>query len=149
MPRLSSLAAIFVVARSRCLSEPGRFAVGFVEFHANPSKEEEIMATPPKLYLRKDAQERARLNDQRERQSPQAQQIKHLHLPSGLQRGIPFLISADWSAEDALAAFEIFNDLCEAIWNHYQFPIQDLLREQRRPVGRSPDSSISGIDDPF
>jgi hypothetical protein len=59
--------------------------------------------------------------------------MKYPHLPSGLKQGLPFLISADWSAEQALAVVELLDDLRELIWAHYQFPLQELLREQRLP----------------
>lgn len=51
-------------------------------------------------------------------------------LPSGLQRGIPFLVQDNWSAEQALAVIELLDDLREVIWQRYQFPLQELLREQ-------------------
>src|ERR1019366_5210604 len=97
--------------------------------HSNlPEKKKAIMAIPPEPYRQKIAKECAGLHEQ---QAPGTQEMKHSHLPSGLQRGIPFIISADWSAEEALAVFEILNDLREVIWNRYQFAIQDLLKEQR------------------
>lgn len=74
--------------------------------------------------------------------------MSHPHLPSGLQRGLPFIVSADWSAEEALAVFELLNDLREAIWSHYQIPIQTLLKKQRRPA-RKPKSSVTHPDDPL
>lgn len=68
--------------------------------------------------------------------------------PSGLQRGLPFIVEANWSAEQALAAFELLTDLRDTIWRHYRIPIQDLLREQRRPAGPPADASNAGADDP-
>jgi hypothetical protein len=61
-------------------------------------------------------------------------------LPSGLQRGLPFLIAADGSAEQALAVFELLTDLREVIWRQYQIPIQDLLQQQARPAQAAVDS---------
>lgn len=52
-------------------------------------------------------------------------------LPSGLQRGIPFIIQDDWSPEQALAVVELLDDLREAIWGCYQLHLYELLREQR------------------
>ena len=52
-------------------------------------------------------------------------------LPSGLQRGIPFIIQEDRSPEQALAVIELLNDLREVIWNRYQHQLQQELREQR------------------
>ena len=42
--------------------------------------------------------------------------MKPLLLPSGLQRGIPFLIQEDWSPEQALAVIKLLDDLREVIW---------------------------------
>ena len=66
-------------------------------------------------------------------------------LPSGLQRGIPFLIPDDWSPEQALAAVELLDDLREVIWSHYRLQ----LREQRCTDTPSDSSSINKIDPPF
>ena len=52
-------------------------------------------------------------------------------LPSGLQRGIPFIIQDDWSPEQALVVVELLDDLREVIWNKYQLQLYELLREQR------------------
>ena len=70
-------------------------------------------------------------------------------LPSGLQRGIPFLIQEDWSPEQALAVIELLDDLREVIWQRYQMPIQDLLREQRGVQDESNSVNISDTDPPF
>jgi hypothetical protein len=67
------------------------------------------------------------------------------HLPYGLKQGLPFLICADWSAEQALAVFELLDDLREIIWAHYQIPIQELLREQQR----LPDDWVNSDEPPF
>ena len=70
-------------------------------------------------------------------------------LPSGLQRGIPFIIQDDWSPEQALAVVELLDDLREIIWNHYQIPLHELLREQCRTSTTSSSSSIDETDPPF
>jgi hypothetical protein len=51
--------------------------------------------------------------------------------PSGLQHGLSFLIDAEWTPEQALAVYELLDDLRERIWEHYILPIQALLQEQR------------------
>ena len=53
--------------------------------------------------------------------------------PSGLNRGLPLLISAEWTPEQACAVFELLDDLRDAIWNQYAPDIQDLVRDQRAP----------------
>lgn len=70
--------------------------------------------------------------------------MKYPPLPSGLKQGLPFLISADWTAEQALAVFELLDDLRELIWEHYQLPLQELIREQR-----SSDPWVNNDDPPF
>lgn len=46
--------------------------------------------------------------------------------PSGLTQGLPFLIAADWTPEQAQAVVELLDDLRERIWAHYQIPLYDL-----------------------
>ena len=46
--------------------------------------------------------------------------MKHAHLPSGLHKGIPLIIPEYWSPEQALAVFELLDDLRHQIWSHYQ-----------------------------
>jgi hypothetical protein len=69
-------------------------------------------------------------------------------LPSGLQRGIPFIIPDDWSPEQALAVVELLDDLRERIWAHYQIPLHQLIREKNMPI-RSPDDPAADTDPPF
>lgn len=71
------------------------------------------------------------------------------HLPSGLQRGIPFLIQDDWSPEQALAVIELLDDLREVIWNHYQLQLDELIRDQRCTNTSSKSGSIEETDPPF
>lgn len=69
-------------------------------------------------------------------------------LPSGLKRGIPFIIQDDWSPEQALAVVELLDDLREAIWNRYQLQLHEQLRDQRR-TSTTPSSSSNETDPPF
>lgn len=75
--------------------------------------------------------------------------MKPWRLPSGLQRGIPFIIQDDWSPEQALAVVELLDDLREVIWSHYQAPLYELLREQRCNDTQSDSCSIEKTDPPF
>lgn len=70
-------------------------------------------------------------------------------LPSGLQRGIPFLIQDNWSPEQALAVVELLDDLREMIWGRYQIPLFELMNEQRRTHIDSDSGSIEENDPPF
>jgi hypothetical protein len=70
-------------------------------------------------------------------------------LPSGLQRGIPFLVQDNWSAEQALAVIELLDDLREVIWQRYQFPLQELLREQHCSQDKSKSENVNETDPPF
>jgi hypothetical protein len=53
------------------------------------------------------------------------------------------IIPADWSADQALATFELLNDLMERIWTRYASDIQALIRQQQ-----CSDSSFSDDSDP-
>lgn len=52
------------------------------------------------------------------------------HLPSGLRDGLDFLIDPNWSPPQALAVFELLDDLRERIWLHYGVELQQLMRAQ-------------------
>ena len=49
-----------------------------------------------------------------------------LHLPSGLQRGLPFLIQDDWTPAQACAVVELLDDLREVIYSRYLLQIQQF-----------------------
>ena len=72
-------------------------------------------------------------------------------LPSGRQRGIAFILPDDWTPEQALAVFELLDDLREQIWAHYQIPIQDFLRDdqQYQPLSPADDTADETGDPPF
>ncbi len=70
-------------------------------------------------------------------------------LPSGLQRGMPLLIQEDWTPEQALAVIELLDDLREVIWQRYQLPLQDLLREQCSTQAITDPEQIGNADPPF
>jgi hypothetical protein len=62
---------------------------------------------------------------------------------------IPFAIPAYWTPEQALAVFELLDDLREAVWNHYSMQLSDEAREQCAPTEiELSDNSSSGFDDP-
>ncbi|MBL8483415.1 MAG: hypothetical protein JNJ60_14550 [Rhodocyclaceae bacterium] len=72
-----------------------------------------------------------------------------LRQPSGLQHGLPFLIAADWTPEQALAVFELLNDLQDRIWDRYGLFIQARLRRDRAPrAPRAPRVHKADPDDP-
>ena len=67
---------------------------------------------------------------------------------SKLKRGISFIISEDWSGEQALVVVELLDDLREAIWSRYQLQLRAEIREQYMPETSS--CSISGNEiEPF
>jgi hypothetical protein len=68
------------------------------------------------------------------------------HLPSGTTHGLDFLISDNWSADQALAVVELLDDLRERICTHYQLALHELQREQRVPPVNAPPNNIA---DPF
>ncbi len=56
------------------------------------------------------------------------------------------IIPLDWSAEQALATFELLNDLMERIWTRYAHDIQALIRQQQCPDHNASDDS--NLDQP-
>ena len=52
------------------------------------------------------------------------------HQPSGLSAGLPFAVDSTWTPEQALAVWELLDDLRDRIWSHYGLVIQNQLREQ-------------------
>jgi hypothetical protein len=74
--------------------------------------------------------------------------MKH-HQPSGLRHGLPFLIPTDWTPEQAQAVVELLDDLRERIWAHYQIPLFDLYRQQRRPWPEDDFTPPNGNEPPF
>jgi len=42
----------------------------------------------------------------------------------------PFEIPDHWSAQEALAVYELLNDIAEQIWERYDLQIMELLRSE-------------------
>ncbi|MGY6258838.1 hypothetical protein [Burkholderia multivorans] len=55
-------------------------------------------------------------------------------LPSGRRQGLPFVVPDDWTADQALAVFELLDDLLAVITDFYGDQLHELLRERRRPA---------------
>jgi len=72
--------------------------------------------------------------------------MKNYHQPSGLNIGLDFLISTDWTPEQAWAVVELLEDLRDRIFNHYLVSIQELLREERGMTGELQEG-LSNLDD--
>ncbi|MCA8180701.1 MULTISPECIES: hypothetical protein [Burkholderia cepacia complex] len=53
-------------------------------------------------------------------------------LPSGRRHGIAFVVPEDWTPEQALAVFELIEDLREVICSRYLADIQQAMRDERR-----------------
>lgn len=53
-------------------------------------------------------------------------------LPSGRTRGLSFVVPDDWTPEQALAVFELLDDLREVICARYLPDMQRVLHEDRR-----------------
>ena len=75
--------------------------------------------------------------------------MKSPHQPSGLSQGLPFLIPADWTPEQAQAVVELLDDLRERIWAHYQMPLYDHYRQQRMPMPDDNFTQADGYEPPF
>ena len=57
--------------------------------------------------------------------------MKNPPQPSGLARGLDFLIDADWTPAQAMAVVELLDDLRDRIWAHYELQLYERLREVR------------------
>lgn len=53
-------------------------------------------------------------------------------LPSGRTRGLSFVVPEDWTPEQALAVFELLDDLREVICARYLPDMRQVLREDPR-----------------
>jgi hypothetical protein len=71
--------------------------------------------------------------------------MKNYNQPSGLNIGLDFLISTDWTPEQAWAVVELLEDLRDRIFNHYLVSIQELLREERGMTGELQEG-LSNLD---
>ena len=72
--------------------------------------------------------------------------MKNYNQPSGLNIGLDFLISTNWTPEQAWAVVELLEDLRDRIFNHYLVSIQELLREERGMTGELQEG-LSNLDD--
>ena len=88
----------------------------------------EIVAIEGNSYRLKEARDRA---DARARS---AAAPSHDTMPDHL-RPIMVEIPVTWTAEQALAVYEMLNELREKIWACYSCQLQDLLAEQQRCAG--------------
>ena len=61
---------------------------------------------------------------------------------------IPLPIPTYWTPEQAIAVFELIDDLRERIWAFYQADLQELTRQQRQPEPVDP-IEIDEDDLPF
>ena len=57
--------------------------------------------------------------------------MKNWHQPSGLSSGLAFKVDANWTPEQALAVWELLDDLRDRVGIHYGLVMQNLMREQR------------------
>ena len=57
---------------------------------------------------------------------------------------------SDWLPEQAVAVFELLDELRERVWDRYGLQIQQLLRDQRATAVRAADDiGIDEADVPF
>jgi len=67
-------------------------------------------------------------------------------LPSGRRRGLAFLVPDDWPPEQALAVFELLDDLLAVITDAYGDQLNDILRKQR---SQEQPATPANYDDPL
>ena len=58
-------------------------------------------------------------------------------------------LPTEWSPEQAIAVFEILDELRERVWALYSLQIQGVLREQQRTTATSATHDINDADVPF
>lgn len=57
--------------------------------------------------------------------------MKPYHPPSGLNKSLELLIDPHWSPEQAMAVFELLDDLRDLIWAHYELALVTQFAEDR------------------
>ena len=64
----------------------------------------------------------------------------HVRAPhsAGLPHAVPIALPTYWTPEQAIAVFELVDDIRETSWSIYQTHLQDLTRQQRQSpvIGR-------------
>jgi hypothetical protein len=53
-----------------------------------------------------------------------------------------------WTPEEALAVYELLNDLADAIWNRYEVALIEQLRSER-DYGDTSQLDLFDVDDPI
>src|SRR5450631_3018125 len=97
-------------------------------------------ATPRRKMMAKPKKPRRRRGAQIPDQAP-------AHV-AGLQYAIPLAIPTYWTPEQAIAVFELVDDLREQIWSIYQTDLQQMIRQQRQLAPIDP-LEIDDDDLPF
>ena len=69
--------------------------------------------------------------------------------PSGLNHGLDFLISADWTPAQAFAVVELLDDLRDRICAQYQFALFELLRDEQFSESNANPSHAWSEEPPF
>ena len=72
--------------------------------------------------------------------------IRHVELPSGTTEGISFLIDDRWTLEQAMAVFELIDDLRAQIWRHYGPQLQQRYLEDRVVDGSDHDHDGGDVE---
>jgi len=72
--------------------------------------------------------------------SPPSSLPAHLH-PAGVE------IPATWTPEQALAVFELLDEIKEKIWALYSCRLQDLLQEQQQASRADDDNGLTTSSD--
>lgn len=68
-------------------------------------------------------------------------------LPPSHLRPISVEIPASWTPEQALAVFDLLDEIRGKIWAVYSCRLQDLLKEQQRSSGHDDDNSAITSND--
>ena len=73
------------------------------------------------------------------------------HTPTGLAGAYAALrtleLPDDWSPEQALAVWELLNELAERVWARYEIPLLELIRADLQPEHDPNQADLFDLDD--
>jgi hypothetical protein len=74
--------------------------------------------------------------------------MKQYSAPTGLPLTLTFTIPATWTPEQALAVYQLLDELREKIWAHYDLQLMEFICQDRRSPAHDTDN-VEPQDPPF
>jgi hypothetical protein len=74
--------------------------------------------------------------------------MKQHRAPTAPSLTLTFTIPATWTPEQALAVYDLLDELREKIWAHYDLQLMELIREDRCPPAHDT-GNVEPQDPPF